>query len=89
MIDDVGFRLVRPRFGRKSRATQALATPQPSGSCEGDLSVALDAVVTFNPNLITVKSTVSGTTVKTEAFVEGWVRASVEALGEGRRHLLI
>ncbi|CAE7614633.1 unnamed protein product [Symbiodinium microadriaticum] len=66
-----------------AQAMEALATPQPSGSCEGDLSVALDAVVTFNPNLITVKSTVSGTTVKTEAFVEGWVRASVEAWVKG------
>jgi len=66
-----------------AEALEALATPQPSGSCEGDLSVALDAVVTFNPDLIQVKTTVSGSTVKTRAFVEGWVRASVQAWVKG------
>ncbi|CAE7829487.1 unnamed protein product [Symbiodinium sp. CCMP2592] len=65
------------------QALEALATPQPSGSCEGDLSVALDAVVTFNPDLIEVKTKVSGSTVETEAKVEGWVRASVQAWVKG------
>ncbi|CAE7550753.1 unnamed protein product [Symbiodinium sp. CCMP2592] len=62
-------------------------TEQPSGSCEGKLTAAVDAIVAFNPDNIFVKVSTKGTGdyVKTEAKVSGWVRASVEAsvTGEG------
>eukprot|EP00439_Symbiodinium_sp_Y106_P040354 s5574_g4.t4 len=62
-------------------------TDQPSGSCEGKLTAAVDAIVAFNPDNIFVKVSTTGTGdyVKTEAKVSGWVRASVEAsvTGEG------
>lgn len=60
-------------------------TEQPSGSCEGKLTTAVDAIVAFNPDYLSVKVSTTGTGdyVKTEAKVSGWVRASVEASVKG------